>query len=244
MVRETNRYLLARIPVVRDERSGRAELRRTWRDPRSRSATLHAAQLFGTGKTNLLIDALRDDAHLARFLNIPGKENGFDIEGLAVFGKRVFLGLRGPVLRGWAVVLEISVAPLSEHYLTLHPIGDDGALYRKHFLDLDGLGIRELLKDGRDLLILAGPTMDIDGDGLVYRWKKVEKVREQAIVTRKELDVVLDFPLTGRREPGSDHPEAMALLPSAPRQLLVVYDSPSRERRIGKRTLVADAFAV
>src|SRR5918999_1164596 len=26
-----------------------------------------------------------------------------DIEGLAVSGERVFLGLRGPVLRGWAV---------------------------------------------------------------------------------------------------------------------------------------------
>ena len=31
---------------------------------------------------------------------IPSNDNGFDVEGLAVSGNRVFLGLRGPVLAG------------------------------------------------------------------------------------------------------------------------------------------------
>ncbi len=54
-----------------------------------------------------LRDLLEDDEHLAPFLAIPGKDNGLDVEGIAVRGDRVLLGLRGPVLRGWALVLEL-----------------------------------------------------------------------------------------------------------------------------------------
>jgi hypothetical protein len=60
------------------------------------------AVLGGPGN---LRDLLRDDEHLAPFLPIPGKDNGFDIEGIAVRGDRLYLGMRGPVLRGWAFVL-------------------------------------------------------------------------------------------------------------------------------------------
>jgi len=59
-----------------------------------------------------LLDLLADDEHLASFLAIPGKDNGLDIEGVAAHGdpdaETLYLGLRGPVLRGWAVVLEIT----------------------------------------------------------------------------------------------------------------------------------------
>lgn len=48
---------------------------------------------------------------------IPGKDNGFDIEGIVVFPDEsggiediwVFVELRGPVLRGWAILLELQV---------------------------------------------------------------------------------------------------------------------------------------
>ena len=45
-----------------------------------------------------LLEALAHDPHLAPFLSLPAKDNGFDLEGLAVLGKRVFLGLRGGCL--------------------------------------------------------------------------------------------------------------------------------------------------
>ena len=41
---------------------------------------------------------------------------------------------------------------------------------RKLFLNLDGLGIRDLTLRGDDLLILAGPTMDLSGPAAVFRW--------------------------------------------------------------------------
>ena len=72
---------------------------------------LRAARLAGGRKNDALTRALRDDPHLGPFLSIPSKDNGFDIEGLAAAPNgRLFLGLRGPVLDGWACILEIHVA--------------------------------------------------------------------------------------------------------------------------------------
>jgi hypothetical protein len=51
-----------------------------------------------------LADLLSGDEHLAPLLVIPSKDNGLDVEGLAAHGESPFVGLRGPVLRGWAVV--------------------------------------------------------------------------------------------------------------------------------------------
>ena len=40
----------------------------------------------------------------------------------------------------------------------------------KHFLDLGGLGVRDLSVDGDDLIVLAGPTMLLDGPVRLLRW--------------------------------------------------------------------------
>ncbi|RYD75482.1 MAG: DUF3616 domain-containing protein, partial [Verrucomicrobiaceae bacterium] len=213
-------------------------------DPDHIGKDLTAAQLIGTSKSNMLIDALRDDEHLGRFLTIPSKENGFDIEGLAVMGSRIFLGLRGPVLRGWAVILELKIEMISDSLFRLVPIGPEKNLYRKHFFDLCGLGVREICPDGDDLLILAGPTMDLDGNVLVYRWCNVPKHRKQTVVGRDELEVVLDFPLAANAEVGKDHPEGMCLYKCEGEKnaLLIIYDAPSAKRLKGKHAMVADLF--
>lgn len=244
IVRETNRFLIARIPVLTNPETGQSELHKRCIDPDHPRRELTAAQLIGTAKSNLLLDALRDDEHLGRFLAIPAKENGFDIEGMAVFGSRIFLGLRGPVLRGWAVLLEIKVEMISDSIFGLAAIGPEKSLYRKHFFDLCGLGIREICPDGDDLLILAGPTMDLDGHVLVYRWCNVRKHRKQTVVGRDELEVVLDFPFSKNREVGADHPEGMCLYaePEGRKGLLVVYDSPATERLKEKHAVKIDLF--
>jgi Protein of unknown function (DUF3616) len=83
----------------------------------------------------------------------------------------VAIGLRGPVLRGIAILLEIEVELGSSHELNLKTITDDGRQYKRHFLDLNGLGIRELCweENGESLLVLAGPTMELDGSHSLFR---------------------------------------------------------------------------
>ena len=52
---------------------------------------------------------LRKDPVLGPFVGLPSKENGLDIEGLAVRGDTVLLGLRGPVIRGYALVVRLEM---------------------------------------------------------------------------------------------------------------------------------------
>lgn len=219
VIREDNRFILARLPVVTGP-DGLPEVVRQTGDGR-RAAVLGVAG-------DSITDLLRDDPHLAPFLSIPGKDNGFDIEGIAVRSDRVYLGLRGPVLRGWAVVLEVrpDADPGGERLL-LRPVDAGGALYHTHFLDLAGLGVRDLCPYGDDLLILAGPTMSLDGPVRLVRWRDVAAISEPAVVPADDLPVLGDLP-SGM---GTDRAEGVTLLTGAgaPR-LLTVYDSPAADR--------------
>jgi hypothetical protein len=233
-----NRYLLARIPVV--EADGTYTLAKgDTRNGKKRTA----AQLHGNAQGNDLTKALRGDEHLGSFLAIPGKDNGFDIEGLAVVGGRLFIGLRGPVLRGWAVILEVELKEDNEQPSTLRlkAIGPNDRLYRKHFLHLGGLGIRDLCAQGSDLLILAGPTMDLDGPVTIFRWPGGTEPKGENVVPASELERVLEVPY-GQ---GVDHAEGMTLFSpdgGKARSLLVVYDSASESRQLGESTVTADVF--
>jgi hypothetical protein len=236
--RDGNRHLLARIPV--DARHGTYTLvQETTQHGHRRTV----AQLRGDDQGNDLTEALGTDEHLGGFLTIPGKDNGFDIEGLAAAGGRLFLGLRGPVLRGWAVILEVAPREARRRRSTLRltPIGPKGRPYRKHFLDLGGLGVRDLCVQGADLLILAGPTMDLDGPAAVFRWPGGRDPDGEAVVPASLVERVLDVP-TGR---GVDRAEGMTVFApdgGAATALLVVYDAASRRRRVGKHTVAADVF--
>ena len=205
---EKPRRLLARLPLGPDGRPGPGGLRL----PSGRRG------LFGV---------LDDDEHLAPFLGIPGKDNGFDVEGLtAVSDERVLLGLRGPVLRGWAVVLELTVAD-GDGELELQGV-------RKHFLDLGGLGVRDLVRDGDDLLILAGPTMVLSRPARVLRIRGGAHGLPEA-VPREDLEIVCELE-TGD---GEDHPEAIAVL--GPDSLLVLHDSPAAWR-LGEHSVTGDVL--
>ncbi|MGX6600666.1 DUF3616 domain-containing protein [Micromonosporaceae bacterium Da 78-11] len=194
-----------------------------------------AAILAGRGNLRAL---LRDDEHLGPFLDIPGKDNGLDIEGIAVRDDRVYLGLRGPVLRGWAFVLELRpyVDEAEPTRLRLRPF-DDGRPYRKHVLDLDGLGVRDMCPSGDDLLILAGPTMDLDGPVRVYRWHDAWRAGMPTIV--RDTLISREAELTFGE--GDDHAEGMSLLgPPADGRLLIVYDSPAAARLTADGAVLAD----
>ena len=237
-----NRYLLARIPLVAE--NGTYTLKQTAEQGGQR---LVAAQLHGDDKGNDLTDALRHDRHLASFLDIPGKDNGLDFEGLAVVDNRLFIGLRGPVLRGWTMILEVEPEEDGgkRSMLILKKIGPGHRPYRKHFLQLGGLGIRDLCLQGSDLLILAGPTMDLDGPVNVFRWPGGARPEEESVVFGKDLTTLLDVPFGQGKDRGTDHAEGMTLFTAeggSENSLLIVYDSARDKRKKGDDSVEADIF--
>ncbi|MGH4018098.1 MAG: DUF3616 domain-containing protein [Pseudonocardiaceae bacterium] len=189
-----------------------------------------------------LLDVLDGHEHLAPFLTIPGKDNGFDVEGIAAHGEpgveTLYVGLRGPVLRGWAVVLEIRPRDDGAGRLRLDPVDGD-AHYRTHFLDLGGLGVRDLCPDGEDLLVLAGPSMDLDGPVRVHRWSGAAEAGAPAVVHSSQLRRELELPFGE----GDDHAEGIALLGGSG-ELLVVHDSPAPSRLTVPGTVLADVVAL
>src|SRR3546814_18576668 len=101
--------------------------------------------------------ALGRDPVLKPYLDVPCKENGFDVEGLAVAGSHVLLGLRGPVVRGRAVIVETRMKTAKSGVLKPHKLGA-GNLYRLPAVDLHGLGVRDLPSDGGALPTPPPPT--------------------------------------------------------------------------------------
>lgn len=241
---DSNRFILARIPMVKEDEVWTLKKKVELGGKHRTAAQLHADKsVFGQG--NDLTEALRSDEHLQHFLTIPGKDNGFDIEGLAVAGKRVFVGLRGPVLRGWAVVLELEPQEDEASFLTLKRIGPNRRPYRKHFLRLDGLGIRDLCVYKSDLLILAGPTMDLDGPLTIFCWPGGAQPREESLVDEQQIVRLLELPVNQSENKGEDRAEGMTLfVPDASevRNMLVVYDASSQKRRPSENAVMADLF--
>ena len=171
---------------------------------------------------------------------IPSKDNGFDVEGLAVSGDRVFLGLRGPVLRGWSVVVELRVAEASNGLLTMETVGASGQRYLKHLLQLDGLGVRDLVIAGTDVSVLAGPTMDLDGPVFVFRWKNPLTAGADSITSKNDLAKVVSVPFGVTK----DHAEGLTCVAGTPLSLLVCYDSPDKNRIDKEDGVKADIFEI
>ena len=232
VVGQANRQVIVRLPVadVDGLPTPVAEL--------TVDGVTHHAAVFGTDRPDLR-DLLADDPHLAPFLPIPGKDNGLDVEGIAVTDGRVYLGLRGPVLRGWAVVLELrpEVDPDRPDRLVLRPF-EDGRGYRTHVLRMAGLGVRDLCPQGEDLLVLAGPTMDLDGPVRVYRWHGALVAEAPQVVRGDQLTREVEVPYGD----GDDHAEGIGLLPdtAGASRLLVVYDSPAASRLTTDGWVTAD----
>lgn len=242
-----NRCLLARLP-----------LKTTGRKTRLLEVDEYTAEHFGarlpcTGRTSDLLDQLWDDPLFSLFLHasVPGKDNGVDFGGLACVAgtRRLLIGLRGPVLRGWAVLLEIEVKAEfrgdgEPGRLKLKKVGpDDDRRYLRHFLDLGGLGIRDFcFEPNGDLLILAGPTMVLDWPPTVFRWSGASAAlgARESFIRQKPgpLTVVLDE-RTPPPPSGYDRPEGLARWGDG--QVLVLYDNPSKER-LRNGILDADVF--
>ncbi|MCD0452905.1 DUF3616 domain-containing protein [Actinocorallia sp. API 0066] len=224
VVREENRYILVRLPLEQGPDGLPVPVRE--------AADGRRAEVLG-GRGDSLAELLADDPHLGPFFAIPSKDNGVDVEGVALHGDRIYVGFRGPVLRGWAALVEIwpESDPAAPGRLRLRAL--NGARYHTHFLDLRGLGIRDLCPDGDDLLVLAGPSMSLSGPVRLFRWPDAVKADAPAFVPA--LDHLGDLP----HGDGEDHAEGIAIIDDT---LLVVYDSPSESRHTEGGGMLADLF--
>jgi len=225
-----SRCLLARLPLAADpDAEGLLE-------PVGRADGRRAQMLKQTKHGNELARTLARDPLIGPFTKIPAKEGGVDLEGIAAAFPRVALGMRGPVIQTFAVLLEFRVKEHGKSGLAI-----DGPVY-KRMLDLEGLGIRDLKRAGDDLLILAGPTTSLDGPCAVYRWRGWidEPPAHKHTVCLHQPERILELGF-GR---GDDHPEALAIMEAqGSRQLLVICDSPAKKRMgPGKHTVSCDLF--
>ena len=90
-------------------------------------------------------------------------------------------------------------------------------------------------------MILAGPTMDLDGPVVLYRWPGALAAGAPTVVPGDRLERVLDLPY-GADE---DHAEGICWLPGADgdgKELFVVYDSPAAGRLQDRTAIEADVF--
>lgn len=113
-----------------------------------------------------LRDVIQNNPVLAPFSALPSKENGVDIEGIAVVKDQVYLGFRAPVLR--------------ENYVPIMQFSfDDPEDYQMKFVQLGGRGIRDMtvVKDG--FLIIAGAMGDADMSYQIYFWDGVDTIQSK-----------------------------------------------------------------
>ena len=159
--------------------------------------------------------------HLKPFAGLPSKENGLDIEGLTVAGESAFLGLRGPVVDNVAVIVALSKSAALDGRVVVEAT---------HFVDLEGLGVRDLIRYKRKFLVLAGPVSSADGPFLLYAWRPKAGGR---IEKPERIDTIPS---------GLDHPEAISLLErNGVPGLLVLHDTLDKARFSGM-TYLADWF--
>ncbi len=182
---------------------------------------------------------LAADPLIGSFVGLPAKENGFDIEGLAVRGDEVLLGLRGPVLRGLALLVRIELKEKDEGLLKPRKL-EGGRRYSLHALDLNGQGIRDLAWQGDRLLILSGATTDLEALQSIFALEHFRPDRQ--VYPSSAIGRVLDLPIIR----GADHAEGIAIIgDEGAEQLLVTYDSPHTDRTNAEsHELRADVFEI
>jgi len=153
-----------------------------------------------------LRSAIKAHPVLNGFLEIASKENGIDIEGLAVKDGRLYFGFRGPVLRdGWVPILVTT--------------WEDPESADVVYVQLDGRGIRDIaaVKDG--FLILAGPIGDGDISYRVYFWNGSDQLSSSTDAAKPRR--MAEF-----SDLGDGKPEGLAVLNAQGKryQVLVICD--------------------
>jgi uncharacterized protein DUF3616 len=175
-----------------------------------------------------LREALAKNKFLEPFLELPSKENGLDIEGMAVApdGKLLF-GLRGPLFDSFAVVVSVEVEARKRGRLQIKK-----RTVVLHFLDLGGLGVRDLTRSGDEMFVLAGPVSSAPAPFRIYRWKPRDPTYVQRPVLLHEWAYSWG---TSTPAEAPENPEGLSVLDHGRPGLLVLFDSPRLSRIEGTR---------
>lgn len=178
---------------------------------------------LGTSERIDLSKRLRKDPLLRPFSKLPSKENGVDIEGIAVRDTELHLGFRSPVLR--------------DNYVPVMSVFFDRPKeYMLRFVRLEGQGIRDLVVLGDGFLVLSGPVNDAPGPFCLWLWDGADQIpgKDRSVRPARLLGEV--------SSPGGAYAEGLALLSTEPdsAQVLLVYDINNTGQAVRMRVNLAD----
>jgi hypothetical protein len=211
IVERPSRHLLGRVKLV---------------DDGGRIADFGEVLSF-TGRGSLR-EALAKNKFLGPFLELPSKENGLDIEGMTVGGDgKLLFGLRGPLFDSFAAVVAAEIEARKRGRLQIKKRS-----IVLHFLDLGGLGVRDLTRSGDEMFVLAGPVTSAPAPFRIYRWKPQDPTYVQRPVLLHEWAYSW-----GTSTPAEDpeNPEGLSVLDRGRPGLLVLFDRPRLSRIEGTR---------
>lgn len=207
-----------------DYQSNRKALTSEPKAAASRDVLFRCTLTPSAAPTNIEQTSLRDFLNRTEpfksYTKNASKENGVDIEGLAVHQNRLYIGFRGPVLRGnFTPVLTCKYDD---------PIDDPQVL----FVNLGGRGIRELTHVRGGMIILAGPVGDGDESYQLYFWDGIDGVPGEngptsAVEERPILIGEFPLPAASESQPAKiAKPEGLTLINEDEThwELLVVFD--------------------
>lgn len=148
---------------------------------------------------------------------IPSKENGVDIEGIGAMGESLYLGFRGPVLRGnWAPVMKLEF--------------EDQKKYEFLYVNLGGRGIRDITRVSDGFLLIAGPVGDGPTSYQLYHWDGKDMIpgedRDPKDVGKVILLGEIDPPMSVDPPARAKAEGIVVLTQRGPKyDLILVYDS-------------------
>lgn len=154
---------------------------------------------------------LDNDPVLKTFSHIPGKENGIDIEGIAIKNKWLYIGFRGPVFR--------------ENYVPIIKLQFDAPkdTYHLLYVQLGGRGIRDITSVSDGFLILAGSVGNSQNSYQLYHWDGKDMIHGE---NRKAQDIGNIHLFGNIQTPKNGKAEGLVVTQedSTSYQLIVAYD--------------------
>ncbi len=140
---------------------------------------------------------LSETEHFRRLAKVPGRENGVNIEGIAVDKQgNLYIGFRSPVLRG--------------NFVPVLVLSDFNSYSKRElrFVDLDGHGIRGMATTASGkFLLIAGPVGDRNAASQIYLWDGKDMIPGTGSPGGQTSVLVRDVPA-----PGGSHAEGIAIL--------------------------------